>query len=131
MITGCQAHIPLRYDFASSPGFGSPATRHATRQYPNRSLIARRSIPAWWQTLRIDEIATPEPGPGQVRVRLRAAALNRRDVWITLGQYPGIRLPCILGSDGAGTVDARQASEAVRRGDRQRLAAKPEGPEEE
>jgi len=58
------------------------------------------------EQLRIDEIVTPEPGPGQVRVRLRAAALNRRDVWITLGQYPGIRLPCILGSDGAGTVDA-------------------------
>ncbi len=58
------------------------------------------------EQLRIDEIATPEPGPGQVRVRLSAMALNRRDVWITLGQYPGIRLPCILGSDGAGTVDA-------------------------
>jgi hypothetical protein len=58
------------------------------------------------EQLRIDEIVTPEPGPGQVRVRLRAAALNRRDVWITLGQYPGIRLPCILGSDGAGTIDA-------------------------
>jgi NADPH:quinone reductase-like Zn-dependent oxidoreductase len=36
---------------------------------------------------------------------LRASALNRRDVWITLGQYPAIRLPCILGSDGAGVVD--------------------------
>lgn len=56
--------------------------------------------------LCIDEIATPEPGPGEVRVRLRAAALNRRDVWISLGQYPGIRLPCITGSDGAGTIDA-------------------------
>lgn len=43
--------------------------------------------------LCIDQIATPEPGPGEVRVRLRAAALNRRDVWISLGQYPGIRLP--------------------------------------
>ena len=55
--------------------------------------------------LRIEEIPTPEPGPGQVRVRLRASALNRRDVWITLGQYPGIRLPCTTGSDGAGVVD--------------------------
>ena len=55
--------------------------------------------------LRIADTATPEPGPGQVRVRLRASALNRRDVWITLGQYPGIRLPCTTGSDGAGVVD--------------------------
>ena len=57
------------------------------------------------EQLRVSEIAPPEPGPGQVRVRLHASALNRRDVWITLGQYPAIRLPCILGSDGAGVVD--------------------------
>ncbi|HRD48654.1 MAG TPA: zinc-binding dehydrogenase [Candidatus Contendobacter sp.] len=55
--------------------------------------------------LRVAEMETPEPAAGQVRVRLRASALNHRDVWITLGQYPGIRLPCILGSDGAGVVD--------------------------
>lgn len=55
--------------------------------------------------LTLADIPTPEPGPGQVRVQLRASALNRRDVWITLGQYPAIRLPCVMGSDGAGVVD--------------------------
>jgi NADPH:quinone reductase-like Zn-dependent oxidoreductase len=55
--------------------------------------------------VQIEERAIPEPGPGQVRVRLQASALNRRDVWITLGQYPGLRLPCTTGSDGAGVVD--------------------------
>jgi len=44
------------------------------------------------EQLRVSEVTTPEPGPGQVRVRLHASALNRRDVWITLGQYPKIRL---------------------------------------
>ncbi len=44
------------------------------------------------------------PGVGQVVVTLRAAALNRRDFWITQGMYPGIRTPVVLGSDGAGTV---------------------------
>ena len=57
------------------------------------------------EQLSIEDIAQPEPGPGQVRIRLHASALNRRDVWITLGQYPGIRLPCSMGSDGAGVVD--------------------------
>jgi len=57
------------------------------------------------EQLRLEPIDTPAPGPGHVRVALRASALNRRDVWITLGQYPRIRLPCILGSDGAGVVD--------------------------
>ena len=57
------------------------------------------------EQLRITDVATPVPGPGQARVNLRASALNRRDVWITLGLYPSIRLPCITGSDGAGVVD--------------------------
>jgi len=56
--------------------------------------------------LRLETVAVPEPAAGEVRVALRAAALNRREVWITLGQYMDIRLPCILGADGAGVVDA-------------------------
>ncbi|MCA9187958.1 MAG: zinc-binding dehydrogenase [Pirellulaceae bacterium] len=46
----------------------------------------------------------PEPDNGEVTISLSAAALNRRDFWITQGMYPGIRLPVILGSDGAGIV---------------------------
>ena len=40
------------------------------------------------------------PDPGQAIVRLKAAALNRRDHWITRGLYPGVRPPVVLGSDG-------------------------------
>src|SRR5678816_2369999 len=46
----------------------------------------------------------PIPGPGEAVVRLRAAALNHRDVFIRKGQYAGIKFPIILGSDGAGEV---------------------------
>ena len=67
------------------------------------------------QSLRLTQIKqpcslidseTPQPQPGQVLVRLMAAALNRRDYWISQGMYPGIRLPVTLGSDGAGVVEA-------------------------
>jgi NADPH:quinone reductase-like Zn-dependent oxidoreductase len=51
-------------------------------------------------------VARKQPGPGEAQVSLHAAALNRRDVWIRLGRYAGIRLPSILGSDGAGVVSA-------------------------
>jgi NADPH:quinone reductase-like Zn-dependent oxidoreductase len=51
-------------------------------------------------------VPIPEPGPGEVLVRLRAAALNRRDVFITQGLYPGITLPRTLGADGAGEIAA-------------------------
>jgi NADPH:quinone reductase-like Zn-dependent oxidoreductase len=54
--------------------------------------------------LRIEERPDPHAGPGEVVIRLHAAALNRRDVWIRKGQYAGIKLPIILGSDGAGQV---------------------------
>ncbi len=56
-------------------------------------------------SLILKQIPIPEPARGEVRVKLIASALNRRDYWITHGQYPDMRLPCIIGSDGAGIVD--------------------------
>lgn len=58
------------------------------------------------EVLRLESVPDPEPGPGEVVVRVRAAALNRRDAWIRMGRYAGIRLPAILGSDVAGEVAA-------------------------
>src|SRR5918992_5881670 len=57
-----------------------------------------------------EEVPEPEPGPGETVVRLRAAALNRRDLFATYGQYPGVTpdtLPRIPGSDGSGEVAAK------------------------
>jgi NADPH:quinone reductase-like Zn-dependent oxidoreductase len=58
------------------------------------------------EVLKLQERPDPTPGFGQVLVRLEAASLNHRDVWIRKGQYAGIRVPVILGSDGAGEVVA-------------------------
>src|SRR3989304_1692713 len=53
------------------------------------------------------DFPTPEAGPGEALVRLRAAALNRMDVTVRKG-WPGIKLklPHINGADGAGEVAA-------------------------
>ena len=52
----------------------------------------------------------PEPGAGQVLVRVRAASLNYRDLLVATGAYdPRIKLPLIPLSDGAGEVAARGA----------------------
>ena len=56
--------------------------------------------------LEVREIPDLTAAPGQAVVRLRAAALNHRDLWTQLGLYPNIKLPITLGSDGAGTVTA-------------------------
>lgn len=55
-----------------------------------------------YQSIDYQEVELPMPAPGEAAVRLHAAALNRRDWWITQGQYSKIQLPVILGSDGAG-----------------------------
>ena len=51
------------------------------------------------------EVEKPTLQPGEVLVKIHAAALNRRDYWITVGKYAGIKYPSILGSDGAGIVE--------------------------
>ncbi len=43
-----------------------------------------------------------------VYVDLHAAALNKRDYWITKGKYPGLTFPLVLGSDGAGVYNGRE-----------------------
>lgn len=62
------------------------------------------------ENLVYEDVPEPEPGPGEIVVRLHNAALNRRDVFVTRGMYPGAKqdaLPVTLGSDGSGEVVAR------------------------
>jgi NADPH:quinone reductase-like Zn-dependent oxidoreductase len=58
------------------------------------------------KNFRVEQVDDPQPAPGELLVAVRRAAFNRRDVFISQGLYPGIQLPCIPGSDGAGTVAA-------------------------
>lgn len=57
--------------------------------------------------LQVGELTSPEPGSGEVLVRLEAAALNHADLLVRAG-WPGLKLglPHILGADGAGRVAA-------------------------
>lgn len=54
-----------------------------------------------------EDLPRPDPGEGEVQVRLHAAALNHLDIWVRRG-WPGLRLdmPHIGGADGAGTISA-------------------------
>lgn len=60
------------------------------------------------EKIEVGELPDPVAGPGTVRVRVRAAALNRLDVFVRNG-IPGIApaLPHVMGSDGAGVVESR------------------------
>ncbi|MDL1895932.1 quinone oxidoreductase [Anaerolineae bacterium CFX7] len=55
--------------------------------------------------LRYEEIETPQPGAGQVRVKLHAIGINYIDTYHRTGLYK-LPLPAILGREGAGVIDA-------------------------
>ena len=54
--------------------------------------------------LLLTEVQTRNLLPGEVRVLIKAAALNHRDEWCRQGLYPTIKDGVVLGSDGAGIV---------------------------
>ena len=57
--------------------------------------------------LRLTEVADPVPGPGQVLLMLRYAALNPADAFLAQAQYPARpKMPHILGRDGVGEIVA-------------------------
>ncbi len=56
------------------------------------------------EVLQIEDVPTPEPGSGQVGVRLEVCGVNFADVYQRLGQY-ALQLPGIPGQEGAGVVD--------------------------
>lgn len=58
------------------------------------------------EKLVVEDIPQPVAAAGEILVKIKRAALNRRDVFITQGLYPGIALPKTLGSDGFGEVAA-------------------------
>jgi NADPH:quinone reductase len=57
------------------------------------------------EVMRFEEVATPEPGPGEARVALEAAGVNFIDIYHRTGLYKNA-LPLGLGQEGAGTVEA-------------------------
>lgn len=54
--------------------------------------------------LQIKECEKPIVKPNEVLIKVKASAINHRELWIQQGLYPGLTLPCILGADGSGIV---------------------------
>lgn len=56
------------------------------------------------EAMHLDDLPIPEPGPGEVRVKMAAAGVNFIDVYHRTGLYPN-PLPLGIGMEGAGTVE--------------------------
>src|ERR1041385_9012770 len=71
------------------------------------------------EKLRLGEVADPQPGPGEVLLKIRFAALNPADGFLAQAMYPAKPpLPHILGRDAVGEVlDAGTGVEHVSAGE--------------
>jgi NADPH:quinone reductase-like Zn-dependent oxidoreductase len=58
------------------------------------------------ESFALNNVDEPEPGPGELRVRISHSALNHLDLWVSRGLPAPKHLPHTTGADGAGYVDA-------------------------
>ncbi len=84
------------------------------------ALMKAAVLESHGQPLRIASLSRPQPGPGEVLVRLHASAVNPLDVKVADGAAAHARqpAPAVLGIDGAGVVEAVGSGvTAFRKGD--------------
>ena len=80
------------------------------------------------EVLTWEAVSVPDPGPGDVRLTHTAVGLNYIDVYHRSGLYPVPALPCTLGMEAAGVVEAvGPAVTSLREGDRVAYASPPLG----
>ena len=80
------------------------------------------------EVLRFEDVEVGPPGPGQVRIRNKAVAVNFRDVLLRKGMHAVKAFPAAIGLESAGVIDAVADLEAVHVGpDRVAYAGMPEG----
>jgi propanol-preferring alcohol dehydrogenase len=87
---------------------------------PVRAMVLHTLGPIETAPLRLEELPVPEPGPGEVRVKVRYCGVCRTDLHIVEGELVPPRLPLVPGHQVVGIVDAvggtRGAGEAGRQG---------------
>ncbi|MEJ2679547.1 MAG: zinc-binding dehydrogenase [Gemmatimonadota bacterium] len=58
------------------------------------------------EVVRVEDVETPQPGSGEVRLRVEAAGMNHLDLWVRRGLPVETTMPHIGGSDVVGVVDS-------------------------
>ena len=102
-------HVPTHAASYATPAHaatvenGRPASRASVLALMKQVWIPKIGKP---EVLEVRETADPEPGDGQVRVRVRAAGINFADIMARMGLYPDApKLPAVVGYEVSGVVD--------------------------
>src|ERR1700710_2331073 len=70
-----------------------------------RQVVITRHGPP--DVLRLRQAPDPAPGPGEVRIAVRAIGVNFADILARVGLYPDApKPPCVVGYEVAGVIDA-------------------------
>src|SRR4030095_12255080 len=88
------------------------------------------------EVLQVSQLAEPQPGPGEVRIRVKAATVNPTDISFRTGRQlttaqlseMGVLPPYIPGMELAGVVDAVGEGTSWRTGDRVMAIVNPRRP---
>jgi len=86
-------------------------------------MLLRRPAAVADRPLRMEDVADPAPGPGEILVQVRACGICRTDLHVVEGELPMLRTPIIPGHQVVGRVAARgEGARRFREGDRVGIA---------
>ena len=94
-------------------GWSHGAWLHGVRPHgsrPHARKVTKALLlpePGDCETVTVGELPIPEPGPGEIRVKVRASGFNPSDFQRAGYELPGAPYPFVLGIDVAGGVDLR------------------------
>lgn len=89
------------------------------RAIPVQAMVLEAQAPIASAPLRAADLPLPEPGPGEILVRVRACAVCRTDLHVIEGELPPRRLPLVPGHQAVGVVEALgRGASRFERGDR-------------
>src|SRR5919108_844824 len=91
-----------------------PPKNHSHRIALGGSLMKAAVVPAMSSPWQIKDVPQPQPGPGQVLVKMRASGICYTDVHQTLGHIPG-PFPRILGHEPVGEIVAVASAMGARK----------------
>lgn len=70
-----------------------------------RAMVLRQPAPVEENPLEEAAVELPQPGPGEIRIKVRACGICHTDLHIIEGDLPAVRLPLIPGHQIVGVVD--------------------------